>query len=204
MTPKRVQKRDIQVRQGALNFPKRTTMDPLFQLGHPFIAKVVNVYSERMTCDLDTSDGQRLSNVPVVTKGGLVNGEHYGEMDLPAVGDYVIVMFASYGVRHKVIIGTILPYLATEFSKDAIGSGTKQFTKTVLEADKPLEYRRVLKSGTSIQVEEDGTVTVETPSGSHIRIGESTPEIKIVDSNGNDITMEPSGVTINGNLEVLR
>lgn len=221
MTTRRAQKRDIQVRQGALNYPNRSTMDPLSQLGHPFMAKVTAAYSDRMTCDLETFDKQRLPNVPVMTKGGLVDGEHYGEMDLPAVDDYVIVMFASYGTRHKVIVGTILPYLANEFLSDAVGSQNKQFTKTVLEADKPLEYRRILKSGTSVQVEEDGTITVETPTGRYIKVDEATPEIKIedpdgniitldssgvtiVDANGNDITMGASSVTINGNLEVLQ
>jgi hypothetical protein len=216
-----MQKRDVQVRQAASLFPRLSTMDPRTQITFPFLAKVTAAYSERMTCDLLTFDGQRLPNIPVMTKGGLVDGEHYGELDLPAIDDYVVVIHASYGTRHKVIIGTYIPYLANEYSKDAVNSSNKQFTKKLLEAEKPLEYRRILKSGTSVEVTEDGTITVETPTGRYIRIDEATPEIKvedpdgniitldssgvtIEDANGNDITMGSSSVTINGNLEVLQ
>ncbi len=206
------QNRDVQVRQAGINFTKDTTMDPLHNLTSPFMAKVLVTYSDRMTCDLETFDKQKLPNVPVMTKAGLVDGEHYGEMDLPAVGDYVIVIHASYGTRHKVIIGTVIPYLANEFLSDAVGSASKQFTKTVLEAEKPLEYRRILKSGTSVQVAEDGTITVETPDGSYVKIDvsdgsiivEGTGDLTLTDGNGNEILMGASSVTVNGNLEVLQ
>jgi len=198
----RVQREDIQVRQGALNFIRRSTTSG--EIHAPFFAKVIQAYSDRMTCDIEAVDGTPIKNVPVLTKGGLVDGEPYGEMCLPAVDDYVVVGFASFGQRHRVIIGTIFPYLANEFLKDAVNSTNKAFTKKLLVAGKPLEYRRIFKSGTSVHIEEDGSVTIETPEGSYIRIDEAGSEIKIVDTNGNDITMGASSVTINSNLEVLQ
>jgi len=217
----RAQKEDIQVRQSALNFVKKSVTGG--EAHAPFIAKVIQVHSDRMTCDIKTLDGATLANIPILTKGGLVDGEVYGEVCLPAIDDYVIVGYASYGQRHKVILGTILPYLVNEFVKDAVNSGSKQFTKKLLEADKPLGYRRIFKSGTTVQIEEDGGVIIETPSGMYVHIDEAnskiiisdaqgTPNVVTLDSNGvliedtkgNDITMTTGKVTINGNLEILQ
>lgn len=198
----REQKEDIQVHQNALKFLKRSTVRG--EAHAPFLAKVVQVYSDRLTCDIKTLEGIPLNNVPVVTKGGLVNGEVYGEVCLPAIDDQVLVGYGSYGQRHKVILGTILPYLVNEFLGDAVNSGAKAFTKTLFEADKPLTYRRIFKSGTTVQIEEDGGIIIEVPSGTYIKINEADSEIVIEDQHGNNITMDSASVTINGNLEVLR
>lgn len=198
----KAQREDVQVRQGALNFINRTTMRG--EAHTAFLAKVVQVYSDRMTCDIMTLDGASLRNIPILTKGGLVDGKVYGEVCLPAIDDYVIVSYASYGQRHKVIIGTILPYLVNEFTKDAVNSGSKQFTKLLLEADMPLGYRRIFKSGTTVQIEEDGGIIIETPSGTYFKISEADSEVVIEDQHGNNITMESGKVSINGNLEILQ
>ena len=215
----KAQREDIQVRQGALNFVKRTTMRG--EAHAPFFAKVTQVYSDRMTCDIETLEGLEIKNVVILTKGGLVGDEPYGEVCLPAIDDYVVVAYASYGQRHKAVIGTILPYLVNEFTKDAVNSGSKQFTKKLFEEDKPLGYKRIFKSGTTVELEEDGGIIVETPSGTYIKISETDSEVIIEDqhgniftldssgvvvedTNGNNITMESGKVTINGNLEVLQ
>ena len=215
----KAQREDIQVRQGALNFMKRSTMQP--ELHSAFLAKVTQVYSDRMTCDILTPDGAPLQNIPVLTKGGLVDEEAYGEVCLPAIDDYVIVTYASYAQRHKVIIGTFLPYLVNEFTKDAVNSGSKQFTKVLFEEGMPLGYRRIFKTGTTVQIEEDGGIIIEVPSGTYIKVSETDSKILIEDqhgniftldssgviigdANGNDITMESGKVTINGNLEILQ
>jgi hypothetical protein len=187
-----------------------------------FIAQVTKVYSQRMTCDLKTHDGQLLHNIPVMTSAGTIDGAPYGTVSLPANKDYVVVIYASYGTRHKVIVGTVIPYLAPEFGKAPVNSENKQFATTMLEENKPLEDKYIFKSGTSLLVEEDGTISIETPSGMFIHIDEAnskiivsdaqgTPNvltlsstgILIEDKNGNDITMTSGKVTINGNLEVL-
>lgn len=217
MKPRR-QQRDVQVKQSPLEFIKNSTTQG--ETHTSFFAKVIQIYSDRMTCDIKTLDGAFIPNVPILTKGGLVDGEVYGEIDLPAVHDYVIVDFSSYGQRHKMVIGTIFPYLVNEFIKDAVNSSSKLFTKKLFVADKPLGYKRVFKTGTSVEIEEDGGIIIETPSGTYMRIDEANGEVKIEDqhgniykmasagvtindTNGNNITMGASSVTINGNLEVL-
>lgn len=213
------QREDIQVRQGVLNFTKRSTSRGETHV--PFFAKVIQTYSDRMTCDIKSVDGALMNNVPIQTKGGLVDGKVYGEVDLPAVDDWVRVSFGSYGQKHKIITGTIFPYLVNEFIKDAVNSSGKAFTKKLFVADKPLGYKRVFKTGTSVEIEEDGGIIIETPSGTYIHIDETGEEVKIEDqhgniykmastgvtiddTNGNNITMGASSVTINGNLEVLQ
>lgn len=195
------QRRDVQVRQDSIGYPQKTTM--AFSETAPFIAQVTVVYSQRMTCDLKTSDGQILQNIPIKTQAGLIEGKPYGEVCLPAVDDYVIVIYASFGTRHKIVIGTIIPYLSSEFAQAPVNSSSKQFATKLLEADIPLEYRRIFKSGTSVQVKEDGTIIVETPSGRYIQIDEDAGKL-VLSANGNTISMETGKVVINGNMEVLQ
>jgi len=196
----RKQKRDVQVEQSAVQFPNRTTMAPHGRSA--FIAQVIEVYSQRVTCDLKTHDGQVLQNIPVMSQAGTIAGAPYGTVSLPAIEDFVVVMYASYGTRHKVIVGTIFPYLANEFSKPPVNSGSKTTATTMLEADKPLEDKIILKSGTSVLIEEDGTITIETPDGTFFKLDVAAGTFELTDSNGNTIVSSASTVTINGNLEV--
>lgn len=153
-------------------------------LNYPFVAQVKAVYSDRMACDLQTWDGGEIYNVPVLTRCGInTQNEIWGEMDFPQVDDYVIVLFVGPYTSQPLIIGTVFPFLLSYFQSNQtpVNSSNKQFTKKLLETSHENTYRRIFKSGTSVEVGEDGTTTVETPSGSYIQIDES----------GNDITIEP-------------
>ena len=188
------QKGDVQVRQSAIQFPLRVPMNP--GTFFPFIAQVETIYSERVTCDVVTADGQRIPNVPIKCKAGTVDGSPYGEIDFPAEGDFVIVEPASYGKQQRVITGTYIPYLSEEFSKPPVNSENKQFATKMLEEGKPSDYKRIFKSGTSISVEEDGTITIETPSGSYLRFNETNGVLEIKDSHGNRFTLDENGIVI--------
>lgn len=185
---------NVTVHQAGIQFVQREVMTPHAQSA--FIAKVVAVYSQRVTCDIETYDGQQLLNIPIVTKAGIIDNKPYGEISLPAVGDYVIIIHASYGDQHLVILGTIIPYLAEEFLNPPIGSEDKQFSEEFLEADKPLKYKRIFMSGTSVEIDTDGTIIVETPSGSFIRIDEDSGDFTMQDSHENIITTTQESVTI--------
>jgi len=214
-----VQSNDIRVYQNAVGYTDRQQRTPPNYV--PFFAQVTSTYSERMACDILTLDGQEMNNIPVMTDCGLVGNEPYGTVDLPAVGDYVVVSYASYGNGHAVILGTIIPYLANAFIADAVNSAEKAYTKKLLEPGKPLGYRKIFKSGATVQVDEDGKIIVETPDGTSVVMGGdakvltltdsfgnivemAAAGVEITDSNGNTFVMASSGVTINGNLEVLQ
>ena len=57
-----------------------------------------------------------------------------------------------------------------------------------------------------MEVQEDGTLIIETPSGTVLKLDETSgsEHFEITDANGNVITSEPTKVVINNNFEVLQ
>ena len=170
-----------------------------------YIAEVTAVYSERNTCDIiSVKTNAPLRDVPILTKGGLIDDEVYGELDLPAVGDRVVVGYVDGREGMPVVLGFVIPYLFNYFAVEqtAVNSTTKTNSLTLLESGKPNLYRRIFKSGTSIEVAEDGSVFIETPDGSYLNIDATAGTFDLTDSSGNTFVSSGTTVTINGNLEV--
>lgn len=170
------------------------------------IAKVVDVHTDRMTVDVISNNGLRVKNVQLMTKGGLENGEIWGEMEVPSIDQRVVVAFLHGREDAPFVIGTIFPYNFSKYQsgQTAVNSDSKQFTTKLLEDVDPKAYRRIFKSGTTVEVKADGTITIETPSGTYFQINEDSGDTTIEDQHGNTIVMSTSNVTINGNLEVLQ
>lgn len=143
----------------------------------PFMAQVVSRYSDRMTCDVKTIDGFTIKNVPMLSDAGLADGKPYGTLSMPNVDDWVIVSSGGYGARQYIIIGSVVPYLTNEFTDNAVNSDDKQFSLKLLEEDKSDTYRKIFKSGTTIEVDENGSVVLETPSGMYAQLDEENGEI---------------------------
>jgi hypothetical protein len=198
----------------------------------PFLATVEAVHTETMTCDVvagprelqNKKIGFRLKNLPVITAVGIDEDEQiYGTNDLYEVGTLVIVLPIGSAHTTYVILGALAPYLYSAFKsgQTPVNSSNKQFAQKLLE---PLEklYRKIFRSGTSVEVLEDGTIQIETPSGTYIQIDEANGVVtiedqhtnivtldsngmKLEDTNGNVIEMGTTSVIINGgNLEVLQ
>lgn len=185
------QRQDVHVTQGALNYTKRP-----HSLYTAYIAQVIATYSDRMTCDIVSPDGQVMLNIPVQTKAGLIDGKPYGDFWLPELDDYVIVRQAAEGNRKQVITGTFVPYLSNDFMADAVNSDNKQYTLKLLEEGKEKHYKKIFRSGTTFEVEEDGTIIVETPRGAFIRFAETGKEIHLEDPQGNIVVIGDSGVSV--------
>lgn len=187
------------------------------------IARVIAVHADRGACDIRSWSGAIKYNVPIVTKAGLIDDEVYGEIEFPSVDDYVLVDFIRDRESEPIIVGTLIPYLNTKFQsgQTAVNSSSKQFTLKLLEEGKENFYRKIFRSGTTIEVQDDGTVIVELPSGTYLKLDEAGSElviedqhgniftldsngVKIEDTNGNDVTMQSGKVTVNGNLEVAQ
>ena len=190
-----------------------------------YLAEITAVYSEKIACDIRALiTGQAVKSVPILTKGGLVDDEVYGELELPEIGDHVVIDFIGGRESLPIITGFVFPFLYDKFagSQTPVNSGSKQFTQKLLEADLPKTYRKIFRSGTTIEVQEDGSYIIETPDGSYIHLNVTDSEIiiedvvnsnkitfdssgiLIEDANGNDITMASGKVTINGNMEVAQ
>lgn len=193
----RAQSRDVRVQQNSVN---KSPANPSVKI--PFFAEVTDAMSDRMACHIKTVDGYELNNVPVLVNGGLVDGAPYGERSLPSIGDWVLVMFAGKYERMEVIVGTVVPYLTSEFQADAVNSTNKAFSLKLIEADKRLSDLKIFKSGTTFEVDENGSVVLETPSGTYVQIDEANDKVVVEDQHGNKFTLDSDGVEIddtNGN-----
>ena len=162
------------------------------RLLYPFFALVNATHSDQMTCDLQMWDGGVMYAVPILAKCGInSSNEIWGALELPQQGDYVLVMFVGPYTGQPIIVGTVFPFLESYFqsSQTPVNSSSKQFTKKILETNHENTFRRIFKSGTSVEVAENGSVTIETPSGSYIQMDES----------GDTITIEAKGADVNIN-----
>jgi hypothetical protein len=170
------------------------------------ICEVTKVRMKNMSVDIKTNNGVPIKNVPIVTKGGLENDEVWGELEVPSVGSYVIIAFINDNEEAPIMIGTILPYLHTLYQTEQVpvNTASKAFTKKLLEDIDPAIYRKIFKSGTTIEVQEDGTIILEVPDGSYVKLDSTAGTFYIEDSSGNVIQSDATKVTINGNLEVLQ
>lgn len=194
--------------QNAL-FDSHKPLPPLY----PFTAQVAQAYSDRMTCDLalppfvaytsSTPPQPTYYNVPVLVKGGIdpTTNEIWGEMETPQVNDIVIAAYVGPYKERVIILGTIYPFLLSYFQSNQtpVNSSNKQFSLKLLVADELKTFRRIFKSGTTLEVGENGTVTVETPSGSYIQMNESGDSITIQASGSNVNINTGSGGTVNLN-----
>jgi len=189
-------------------------------------AKVVAVYTDRGTCDIQSST-ELSRNVPISCKAykDSTTGHIWGEIEYPQKGDWVLVQPLDRFNRKKLIIDTIAPYLMREFNDGQIpiNSTNKSFTKKLLEAV-DIVFRKIFRSGTSLEIQADGSYILETPSGSLFRIDEAGKQITLLqkdgtktcivtlsdtgfqvqDSGGNSIVSDTTAktITVNGNFEV--
>ena len=193
------------VTQNAFNTTKRTSSLGPVRL---FIATILKVYTDRYTCDVETADRALLTNIPLMSRGGLINNEIFGVFE-PLLPDTSVIV-ASVGAtgEQKFILGTLYPYINPHYQRDQVpvNSDNKAYTKKLLEGNLSLSYRRVFPSGTTMEVQEDGTLIIETPSGTVLKLDETSgsEHFEITDANGNVITSEPTKVVINNNFEVLQ
>ena len=155
-----------------------------------YVATVMKVYSDRNTVDVRTAAGAVMKNVPVLTKGGLIDNEVFGEFELPAIDSKVIIDFVLSRESMPYVSGVVLPYLHNKFqaSQVPVNSSSKQFTKKLLEVGKDNTYRKIFPSGATLEVQEDGSIIWESPSGSFIQIKESDGKI-IIEASGDMIEL---------------
>jgi hypothetical protein len=153
------------------------------------IAKILDVYTETMTCDIETPNGSISSNVPVLTRCGLENDEVWGEVELPSIGSHVIIIFIEGRESFPVILGTLFPYGNNKYQsgQTPVASADKAFSLKLLEKLDQKLYRRIFKSGASVEVKEDGTILIETPSGTSVQIDETAKKITVEQKDGSDV-----------------
>ena len=202
--------------QGAISYLLRSEGDENSHYATSDIAKITEVHPETMTVDLESWQGPVYLNIPVIADTGLITNEDderevYGEFNMPRVDEYVVVMFLSNEEGKPFVWGKITPYAMEEWKEDmqkAVKSEDKQFTTKLYEAD--LEegvFRRIFQSGTTIEVDDKGTTTLETPSGTYFQVSEEDEDnpgsVKLVTrESGDDQVVVHIDKTASGNTSI--
>jgi len=122
----------------------------------------------------------------------MMGGKNRGSWFIPDVDDEVLVVFEGGDPRRPYVIGGL--WNGTDTPPESMdGAGNN--------------YKKVLRSRNGVKVtldDQDGQekLILETPGGQKLTLKDGPGAVEIVDSNGNSIKLEPSGITINASAKV--
>jgi uncharacterized protein involved in type VI secretion and phage assembly len=122
----------------------------------------------------------------------LMGGKDRGSWFIPDVRDEVLVSFEGGDARRPYVLGGLWNGKDTPpESMDGAGNN----------------YKKVIRSRNGVKVtldDQDGQekFIVETPGGQKITLQDGPGQVELVDSNGNSIKMETSGITITAAAKV--
>ena len=115
-------------------------------------------------------------------------GSARGAYWMPDVGDLVAVMFVQGDVRQALVLGGLWSGSAPP-PEGMDGAGRNNL--------------KVVRSRNGVKItmdDQDGRerIRLETPGGQSLTLSDGPGRCEVVDSNGNSVTMEASGVTVTG------
>jgi uncharacterized protein involved in type VI secretion and phage assembly len=122
----------------------------------------------------------------------LMGGNNRGSWFIPDTNDEVLVVFEAGDPRRPYVIGSL--WNGSDTPPDSMdGAGNN--------------YRKVLRSRNGVKLTMDDTdgqekLIVETPGGQKVTLQDGPGSVAIVDSNGNSIKLETSGITITASAKV--
>jgi Uncharacterized protein conserved in bacteria len=122
----------------------------------------------------------------------LMAGNNRGSWFIPDVNDEVVVMFEAGDARRPYIVGAVWNGSdAPPESMDGAGNN----------------FKKVLRSRNGVKLTMDDTdgqetFIVETPGGQKMTLKDGPGSVEIVDSNGNSVKLESSGITITAAAKV--
>jgi uncharacterized protein involved in type VI secretion and phage assembly len=122
----------------------------------------------------------------------LMGGKNRGSWFIPDVNDEVLIVFEGGDPRRPYVIGGL--WNGSDAPPDSMdGAGNN--------------YRKVLRSRNGVKVTLDDTdgqekLILETPGGQTLTMKDGPGVVEVVDSNGNSIKMETSGITVTAAAKV--
>jgi uncharacterized protein involved in type VI secretion and phage assembly len=122
----------------------------------------------------------------------MMAGNNRGSWFVPDTNDEVLIAFEAGDTRRPYVIGALWNGSdAPPESMDGAGNN----------------YKKVLKSRNGVTVtldDQDGqeTFIAETPGGQKVTLKDGPGSVEIVDSNGNSIKLESSGITLTASAKV--
>lgn len=123
----------------------------------------------------------------------LMAGNDKGSWFIPDIDDEVLVAFEAGDPRFPFVIGSL--WNGRDSPPEHMdGAGRND--------------KKVLKSRNGITItfdDEDGkeSLTLETPGGQKLKLSDGPGVIDIEDNNGNEIKLEPSGITVTSSARVI-
>ena len=137
----------------------------------------------------DTGDDRYEAWARIAT---LMAGNDRGTWFIPDVGDEVLVSFEGGDVRRPYVLGGL--WNGKDTPPESMDGGGQNFKK-------------VIRSRNGVKVtldDQDGQekMILETPGGQSVTLKDGPGAIEIVDSNGNSIKLETSGITITASAKV--
>jgi uncharacterized protein involved in type VI secretion and phage assembly len=122
----------------------------------------------------------------------MMGGNNRGSWFVPDTNDEVLVAFEGGDTRRPYVIGGLWNGSdAPPESMDGAGNN----------------YKKVLRSRNGVKVtldDQDGQekLVLETPGGQTVTLKDGPGAVEIVDSNGNSVKLETSGITVNASAKV--
>ncbi len=122
----------------------------------------------------------------------LMGGSNRGSWFIPDVNDEVLVVFEGGDPRRPYVIG-------------GLWNGSDSPPETMDGAGN--NFRKVVRSRNGVKITLDDTdgqekLILETPGGQRITMKDGPGAVEIVDSNGNSVKLETSGITVTASAKV--
>ncbi|MFL6210641.1 MAG: phage baseplate assembly protein V [Pyrinomonadaceae bacterium] len=122
----------------------------------------------------------------------MMGGNNRGSWFVPDVSDEVLVVFEAGDPRRPYVIGGL--WNGSDAPPDSMDGGGQN-------------NRKVLRSRNGVKITLDDStgqekMILETPGGQKLTLKDGPGTVEIVDSNGNSIKLEPTGITINASAKV--
>jgi len=122
----------------------------------------------------------------------LMAGNNRGTWFIPDPNDEVLLMFEGGDPRRPYVVGML--WNGKDAPPETMDGSGNNFKKTIRS-----------RNGVIITIDDtDGSesITLVTPAGQTVTLKDGPGSIELQDSNGNDVKLDPSGVTVTSNATV--
>ena len=122
----------------------------------------------------------------------LMAGSNRGSWFVPDTNDEVLIAFESGDTRRPFVLGGL--WNGTDSPPESMDSAGNN-------------YRKVLRSRNGVKITLDDTngqeqLILETPGGQKATFKDGPGSVEVVDSNGNSVKLDASGITVNASAKV--
>lgn len=122
----------------------------------------------------------------------LMAGNNRGSWFIPDVNDEVLIVFEAGDPRRPYVVGVL--WNGQDTPPESVGSGGENNIKSIRS-----------RNGVKITLDDSSgqeQMTLETPGGQRIALKDGPGGVEIIDSNGNSVKLETSGITVNASAKV--